>query len=141
MNPRSTGRFYALHSTCDPRVELHRGRPVKCSDRVSGCQWAILSEGLLGNKLALIQEYNGCDGDCRVTSGYRCPHNNAGAGGATNSRHMYGDAFDVTPRLENWSPPTESKYNQLRNAALQTNPSFITQWNTYSDRHLHVDWR
>ena len=32
-----------------------------------------------------------------INSGYRNPDYNAGVGGATWSRHMYGDAFDIDP--------------------------------------------
>ncbi len=102
--------------------------------------WGIV-KSVIYVKLAYIQEI-AVMGNLRVTSGYRCPHKNAGIpGSATNSRHLYGDAMDLTPPAEMWNPPTEERYNQLRNAAVQSDPAYITIWSSYSDRHLHVDYR
>lgn len=92
--------------------------------------WAI-NRVSLANHLANIQEY-AVMGTLRVTSGYRCPHVNSNVWGAPNSRHMYGDAMDITPPLSSWSPPTQAVYNQLRTAALQEDPAFITNWDTYA---------
>lgn len=34
-----------------------------------------------------------------IVSGYRCPRHNKAVGGATRSRHVYGDAVDLPSRL------------------------------------------
>jgi hypothetical protein len=101
--------------------------------------WGI-SKDVLFVKRAQIQEY--ATYQVRLTSVFRCPHINAQTqNSAPQSRHMYGDAMDMTPPLSLWSPPTEAEFNHLHDAASQTSPSFITDWTTYSDRHLHVDYR
>ena len=103
--------------------------------------WGIVKD-VLFVKRAQVQEY--ALYEVRLTSGYRCPHINTSMrdqGAAQQSRHMYGDALDMTPPPANWSPPTEAEFNRLYNAAIQTSPSFITNWATYTDHHLHADWR
>jgi hypothetical protein len=94
----------------------------------------------LGVWLSFIQEHSGLSGNARVTSGYRCPHRNASiAGAASQSRHMYGDALDLYPPPD--YPTDLQHYTLYRNSALQSDPGYITEWDTYADRHLHVDWR
>lgn len=34
-----------------------------------------------------------------IVSGYRCPRHNKAVGGATRSRHLYGDGVDIPARL------------------------------------------
>jgi len=103
--------------------------------------WGIIKD-ILFVKRAQIQEY--ATYEVRLTSGFRCPHINdslRAQGAAPQSRHMYGDAMDMTPPLDRWSPPTQAEFDHLHFAAAQTEPSFITDWTTYADHHLHVDYR
>lgn len=65
-----------------------------------------------------------------VNSGYRSPSYNAQVGGATWSRHMYGDAFDLDAL--NWSSST------LANACWDEGAGYVS---TYADGHVHCDWR
>jgi len=100
--------------------------------------WAIVKD-IVYVKRAEVQEY--ALYQVRITSSYRCPHINASIpNSAHNSHHMKGDALDMTPPSNRWSPPTETEFNHLHDAAAQTGPRFITDWSTYSDRHLHCDW-
>ncbi|RME07518.1 MAG: DUF882 domain-containing protein [Deltaproteobacteria bacterium] len=63
-----------------------------------------------------------------VNSGYRSPAYNASVGGATYSRHMYGDAFDLYP--QNVSLGTLGNVCGAKGA-------FVI---LYSN-HVHCDWR
>ena len=44
-----------------------------------------------------LQEMRDSAGALKINSGYRSPSYNSGVGGATRSRHMYGDGFDIDP--------------------------------------------
>lgn len=102
--------------------------------------WGIL-RSVIFVRLAAIQEYAAL-GDMDITSGYRCPHRNALIpGAAANSRHMYGDALDMYPPAQYYTPKNEYYFDWIRNAAAQTSPYLLTEWETYADRHLHADWR
>lgn len=77
-------------------------------------------------------------GGIRVSSGYRCPHGNALAGGVINSQHPRGTAADL---YSNDHPWTEAEWTLLRDAAVSAGAGYVTTWTTYADRHLHADWR
>lgn len=64
-----------------------------------------------------------------VNSGYRPPDYNASVGGATLSRHMYGDAFDLDPYVVGLTT--------LQNACYDTDASYVQVYST----HIHCDWR
>lgn len=64
-----------------------------------------------------------------VTSGYRNPGYNAGVGGVTNSRHMYGDAMDVF---------TSAVSLATLQSRCQAQGASFTQLYT---GHVHCDWR
>ena len=68
-------------------------------------------------------------GALQVTSGYRNPTHNASVGGATWSRHMYGDAFDLKP--------LSSSLQALFERCGVEGAGFRQ---LYED-HVHCDWR
>lgn len=63
-----------------------------------------------------------------VNSGYRPPAYNAMIGGATHSRHMYGDAFDLDAG--------DVSLATLQ-AACTANAGFLVEY----EAHVHCDWR
>jgi hypothetical protein len=68
-------------------------------------------------------------GSLAVTSGYRNPQHNMSVGGATWSRHMYGDAFDLKPN--------SATLQALFERCAVEGASFRQ---LYED-HVHCDWR
>lgn len=64
-----------------------------------------------------------------VNSGYRSPTYNASIGGATYSRHMYGDAFDLDP--------VNVSLTTLQNACNANGAGYVGVYAT----HMHCDWR
>jgi len=68
-------------------------------------------------------------GALRVTSGYRNPSYNASVGGATFSRHMYGDAFDLQP--------LSTSLSALSSACSRHGAGFVSVYTS----HVHCDWR
>ncbi|MCA9681588.1 MAG: hypothetical protein KC457_05290 [Myxococcales bacterium] len=75
-----------------------------------------------------LQDLRDIVGPINVNSGYRPPCYNAMIGGATWSRHMYGDAFDLDPI--NVSLATLE-------TACTNNAGFLVEYET----HVHCDWR
>lgn len=75
-----------------------------------------------------IQAIRDDAGALRINSGYRSPTYNAGVGGATRSRHMYGDAFDIGPQ--------SISVNALEPKCAQ-NGGKLVEYNS----HVHCDWR
>ena len=67
-------------------------------------------------------------GGITVNSGYRPPEYNASVGGATHSRHMYGDGFDLDPVAVGLS---------TLEAACTDNGGMLVEYNT----HVHCDFR
>lgn len=67
-------------------------------------------------------------GAITVNSGYRPPEYNAGVGGATHSRHMYGDGFDLDPTAVGLS---------TLEAACTNRGGMLVEYNT----HVHCDFR
>ncbi|MBV1857000.1 MAG: hypothetical protein KUG77_01220, partial [Nannocystaceae bacterium] len=67
-------------------------------------------------------------GAITVNSGYRAPEYNAGVGGATHSRHMYGDGFDLDPTAVGLS---------TLEAACTNHGGMLVEYNT----HVHCDFR
>ncbi len=68
-------------------------------------------------------------GALQVNSGYRNPSHNASVGGATWSRHMYGDAFDMSP--------SDVSLGELYDACADEDAGFRKLYET----HVHCDWR
>ena len=64
-----------------------------------------------------------------VNSGYRSPTYNGSIGGATWSRHMYGDAFDIDP--------VNVSLTTLENACYAHGAGYVGVYAT----HMHCDWR
>lgn len=75
-----------------------------------------------------LQEMRDAAGGLGINSGYRSPTYNAGVGGATKSRHMYGDAFDIDP--------LSVSVNSLEPRCTQ-NGGKLVEYNS----HVHCDFR
>jgi hypothetical protein len=69
------------------------------------------------------------DAPIRVHSGYRTPTHNDEVGGVSNSRHMYGDAIDIS------SP--RASLTELAEACEEEHASFVLVY----PGHVHCDWR
>lgn len=67
-------------------------------------------------------------GALRINSGYRSPSYNASVDGASSSRHMYGDAFDIDP--------LNASLTTLENACGAAG-GMLVEYST----HAHCDWR
>jgi hypothetical protein len=65
-----------------------------------------------------------------VNSGYRTPSYNASIGGATYSRHMYGDGVDIDAN-------SLSEYNALNSAFSAESPSYVESWAEAGQNHWH----
>jgi len=78
--------------------------------------------------VARLQDLRDALGAIVVNSGYRSPGYNADIGGATSSRHMYGDGFDLDP--------LDVPLSTLEAACTQ-NAGFLVEYET----HVHCDWR
>ena len=75
-----------------------------------------------------LQAMRDASGSLRINSGYRSPSYNAGVGGASKSRHMYGDAFDIKP--------LSTSINSLEGTCT-SNGGKLVEYNS----HVHCDWR
>lgn len=78
--------------------------------------------------VARLQALRDAAGSIRVNSGYRNPSYNSNIGGATRSRHMYGDAFDLKP--------LGVSINSLE-SICSSNGGKLVEYNS----HVHCDWR
>lgn len=102
--------------------------------------WALVREPLTIEKSSgygldkLRAEY----GAARiVNSAFRSPQKNASIGGASQSRHMYGDAVD----LRNVSG-SDQEYNAMVNAANAANADYIEPISGPCQKAcVHADWR
>lgn len=83
-----------------------------------------------------------------VNSGYRNPIRNASVGGATNSRHIYGDAVDIG--LQDWDKDgdkDEDDWILMKNAADAEGASYIEPYEDTKpilgvrEGWVHMDWR
>lgn len=78
--------------------------------------------------IASLQQLRDDVGSITVNSGYRSPKYNRGVGGATYSRHMYGDGFDMDPNAVGLS---------TLESACQNNGGFLVEYTS----HVHCDFR
>jgi hypothetical protein len=76
-----------------------------------------------------LQDLRDVLGPLIVNSGYRNPAYNASVGGASSSRHMYGDAFDLDP--------VNVTLDELEDACYAHGASYVGVYTT----HRHCDWR
>ncbi len=72
-----------------------------------------------------------------INSGYRNPDHNADIGGASNSRHMFGDAVDLVNITQ-----TKTEWAQIRNLAIQAGADYVEPFTgPCGNACVHVDWR
>ena len=78
--------------------------------------------------IAALQAMRDTAGGLRINSGYRNVTYNRSIGGATKSRHMYGDAFDIGP--------SSVSINNLEGVCRDKGGKLV-EYNS----HVHCDWR
>ena len=72
-----------------------------------------------------------------ISSGYRNPARNASVAGATNSRHMYGDAADLDTQTN-----TQTEWDDMVTAANASDPSYVEPVTGPCGLGcVHIDWR
>ena len=75
-----------------------------------------------------------------VNSGYRNPVHNANIGGATESRHIYGDAVDIALRdYNNDGKVDREDWVYMRNAAYTEGATYIEPF-YLTPTWIHMDW-
>jgi len=79
--------------------------------------------------IAHLQALRDVLGATQVISGFRNPSHNTSVGGATWSRHMYGDAFDLYP--------SETSLDLLFEACEAEGATYRQLY----EGHVHCDWR
>ena len=67
-------------------------------------------------------------GSIAVNSGYRSPEYNAGVDGVENSRHLFGDGYDLDPN--------DVSLDELEGICTDVG-GFLVEY----DNHVHCDWR
>ena len=77
--------------------------------------------------LQAIRDASG--GSISVNSGYRSPGYNAGVGGVTSSRHMYGDAADMNP--------SAVSLDRLADLCYAEGAGYVGMYSSF----VHCDWR
>jgi len=92
--------------------------------------WAIIRGSLL-NGLECVRSGNG-NVALNINSGYRCPVRNAAVGGASQSRHMFGDAADIASNAGTW----QALHDAGKNCGACVEPQSVS-----GSGHVHVDWR
>jgi hypothetical protein len=109
----------------DPDLEITRRFTLgEVAQREKG-RWAVVQV----HAAERLQDVREEVGALIVTSGYRSPGYNAGVGGATHSRHMYGDGFDLAP--------TDGRLGDLADACEAHGAGFVDVY----EGHVHCDWR
>lgn len=122
-NYRAPLRYLDL-DTIDPSVEI---APNFTLDEIAQT-WKGRYAVVQPHAIVRLQDLRDALGPIVVNSGYRPPGYNADIGGATHSRHMYGDGFDLDP--------VDVPLTTLEAACTQ-NAGFLVEYET----HVHCDWR
>ncbi|MGE0129646.1 MAG: D-Ala-D-Ala carboxypeptidase family metallohydrolase [Blastocatellales bacterium] len=92
--------------------------------------WAIIRNVLLTGLENTRTNY--FDLPLIINSGYRNPARNSVAGGAINSRHVYGDAADIASNQSDW---------QGKSTAARLAGACIEPVEQSGFGHVHADWR
>lgn len=66
-----------------------------CKCKSPDCQWTIIDMEHLEKLQEKRTKWNK---SIKITSAYRCENHNKAVGGASRSRHLYGDATDIVVR-------------------------------------------
>ena len=98
---------------------------------------AVLWTGLENTRAEWVDSFG--RGPLVVQSGYRCPVHNQNVNGKPNSRHMYGDAADLTPLAgAAWNA---DEWEILRQCAHDRAGATYIEDYDLDHSHLHCDWR
>jgi hypothetical protein len=127
--------------TCDEFTQTAHTADYSFSDLNTGdYSWALIRQPLVNSAVVGygLEKWVANIGSVHlITSAYRNPARNARVGGATSSRHLYGDAVD----LQNVTRST-SEYNLLRKAALSAGADYVEPLNgPCGTGCVHADWR
>ncbi len=108
----------------DPKTQLSRDFTLaEVAHRWKG-RYAVVQP----HAIASLQALRDAVGSITVNSGYRSPAYNRGVGGATHSRHMFGDGFDMDPN--------DVALSSLEDAC-QSGGGFLVEYTS----HVHCDFR
>ncbi|MCA9489679.1 MAG: hypothetical protein KC621_07135, partial [Myxococcales bacterium] len=88
-------------------------------------RWAVVQPRAVAHLQAMRDRLGGLN----VNSGYRNVSHNAAVGGATLSRHMWGDAFDLDP--------SAASLSAMASACRDEGAGYVESYTT----HVHCDWR
>lgn len=97
----------------DEMAQLHKGR------------YAVVQP----HAVERLQALRDTLGPLVINSGYRSPAYNASVGGVTNSRHMFGDAFDLDP--------VNVTVQRLSQECYAEGAGYVGVYDTFA----HCDWR
>ncbi len=136
---------YVYPSTCEPSYGSNYQTPAYLLDLSSADPSEYLAPNFQLGELAQewkgqyavlqvhavesLQRIRDIVGPLNVNSGYRSPGYNASVDGATCSRHMYGDAFDMYPSY--------ASLGELADACRTVGADFVQVYATW----VHCDWR
>jgi hypothetical protein len=109
----------------DPRLALAPNFVLEETAQAWKGRWGVVQ----GHAVARLQDLRDELGALVVNSGYRNPVYNEGVGGATWSRHQYGDAFDLDP--------ASVSLDDLADACADHGAGYVGVYET----HIHCDWR
>ena len=88
-------------------------------------QWAVVQVQTLEH----LQDMRDDLGPLVINSGYRNPDYNASIGGASSSRHMYGDGIDIDP--------VDVTLDDVADSCADNGSGYVELYET----HVHCDWR
>lgn len=108
----------------DPSTQIAPNFQLDEIAQLAKGRYAIVQPHAIATLQALRDEV----GPIGINSGYRSPSYNAGIGGATYSRHMYGDGFDMDPVNVSLG---------VLEAACNGQGGMLVEYNT----HVHCDFR
>jgi hypothetical protein len=108
----------------DPEVFVAPNFKLGELAQLSKGRWAVVQV----HAVESLQELRDAEGALTVNSGYRSVDYNAGVGGATYSRHMYGDGFDLDP--------VSGNLTGLENQCTSQGGMLVEY-----DTHVHCDFR
>ena len=115
---------------CSDFTQSESSTHFSFSDLNSGTySWAVIDNDLEDGVDDVYDDYGSID----INSGYRSPIKNNQVGGATNSRHVYGDAVDIDSDSSTWDDIAASAYSAAGGCIEPKADS--------GTGHVHSDWR
>lgn len=130
-----------LRPTCPDFTQVRGTIPFPFESLNTGdYSWALIRYPLIESDIAsygLWKWSNEYGGSMTVNSAYRNPSRNRRIGGASASRHMYGDAADIKNDTR-----SRDEYDQRAAAAQRSEADYIEPWTgPCGNGCVHADWR